>query len=97
MSGRKYTSHTCSNQESHVFEDGFKNINRLGPRLQQRLYVCFIDKLATKKVVLMLEVYSRNFGQVSVVAFNVNYGLWALTDGNLMYPSPQRRSCTATV
>ena len=22
------------------------------------------------------------------MAFNVNYGLWALTDGNLMYPSP---------
>ena len=29
-------------KRSHVFEDGFKNINRLGPR--QRLYVCFIDK-----------------------------------------------------
>ena len=76
-------------KRSHVFEDGFKNINRLGPRLQQRLYVCFIDKHGNEESGIDAGGLFKEFWtSLSKVAFNVNYGLWALTDGNLMYPSP---------
>jgi ubiquitin-protein ligase E3 C len=76
-------------KRSHVFEDGFKNLNRLGPRIRQRLYVNFIDNYGNEESGIDAGGLFKEFWtSLSKIAFNINYGLWALTENNLMYPSP---------
>ncbi len=76
-------------KRSQVFEDGFKHLNRLGPRIRQRLYVNFIDNYGNEESGIDAGGLFKEFWtSLSKIAFNINYGLWALTEDHLMYPSP---------
>jgi ubiquitin-protein ligase E3 C len=77
-------------KREHVFIDGFKHMNKLGARLKQRIYVNFIDNMGNEESGIDAGGLFKEFWtSLSKVAFDMNYGLWALTENQLMYPSPQ--------
>jgi len=77
-------------KREHIFNDGFKYINKLGARLKQRIYVTFVDQTGHEESGIDAGGLFKDFWtSLSRIAFDMNYGLWALTEDQLMYPSPE--------
>lgn len=78
---------------SAVFEDGFKQLNALGPALKAPIEISFIDQYGMPEAGIDGGgVFKEFLTSLSKEAFDVNYGLFLSTPEQLLYPNPHAYS-----
>ncbi|EPQ26072.1 uncharacterized protein PFL1_06280 [Pseudozyma flocculosa PF-1] len=72
-----------------IAEDGFAQMNPLGPRLKERLEIAFIDQWGHEEAGIDGGgVYKEFLTSLVREAFDTNRGLWKATDAQELYPNP---------
>ncbi|KAK4685808.1 hypothetical protein P7C73_g4335, partial [Tremellales sp. Uapishka_1] len=70
-------------------EDGFRQLNSLGPELKGTIQITFIDKYGQEEMGIDGGGLFKEFlTSLSKEAFDTNRGLWLSTDQNELYPHP---------
>jgi len=92
------TSHQPEGSRQHrfrvrraaIFDDGFRELSKLGPRMKQKLYVVFVNDAGSEETGIDAGGLFKEFWTtLSAVAFNTEYGLFEATADQFLYPSPQ--------
>ncbi|KAI1321825.1 hypothetical protein EDD11_000101 [Mortierella claussenii] len=74
-----------------VFEDGFDQLNSLGPQLKGRIAISFIDQYGIPEAGIDGGgVFKEFLTSLVLQAFDTNYGLFMSTSDQLLYPNPHR-------
>ena len=75
-------------RRSQIFQDTHTKLNQPGV-LKKRIYVVFVNPLTgeDEKGIDAGGLFKELWTTLSNVAFDPNYGLWAITPSQLMYPS----------
>ncbi|KAG0322236.1 hypothetical protein BGZ99_003435 [Dissophora globulifera] len=78
-------------RRDNVFEDGYEQLNSLGPQLKGRIAISFIDRYGIPEAGIDGGGVFKEF-LTSLVhqAFDTNYGLFMNTTEQLLYPNPHR-------
>ncbi|KAF9390781.1 hypothetical protein BGX21_011385 [Mortierella sp. AD011] len=72
-----------------VFEDGYEQLNNLGPRLKGRIAISFIDQYGMPEAGIDGGgVFKEFLTCLAHQAFDTNYGLFMNTTDQLLYPNP---------
>ncbi|KAG9291049.1 hypothetical protein G9A89_012921 [Geosiphon pyriformis] len=76
-------------RRTHVFEDGFANLNTLGKELKRPVAISFIDEYGLPEAGIDGGGLFKEFlTALTRQAFDVDYGLFLSTKDNLLYPNP---------
>nr|CAG8539342.1 680_t:CDS:10 [Entrophospora candida]CAG8546331.1 11073_t:CDS:10 [Entrophospora candida] len=74
---------------TNVFEDGFKQLNDLGPNLKKPIAIKFIDEFGIQEAGIDGGGLFKEFlTSITHIAFDTNYGLFLNTKEQLLYPNP---------
>ena len=72
-----------------IFEDGFSQLNALGPQLKGKIAIEFISEHGLVEAGIDGGgVFKEFLTALSKQAFNGNYGLFSATRDQLLYPNP---------
>ncbi|KAF9204758.1 hypothetical protein BGZ49_004916 [Haplosporangium sp. Z 27] len=76
-------------RRSAVFEDGYEQLNSLGPRLKGKIAISFIDQYGMPEAGIDGGgVFKEFLTCLAHQAFDTNYGLFKSTSDQLLYPNP---------
>ncbi|KAF8937444.1 hypothetical protein BGZ58_002708 [Dissophora ornata] len=74
-----------------VFEDGYDQLNRLGPLLKGRISIGFVDQYGMPEAGIDGGgIFKEFLTSLVLQAFDTNYGLFLNTSDQLLYPNPHR-------
>ncbi|KAF9956268.1 hypothetical protein BGZ72_002857 [Mortierella alpina] len=74
-----------------AFEDGYEQLNHLGPKLKGRIAISFIDQYGIPEAGIDGGgVFKEFLTSLVLQAFDTNYGLFLNTSDQLLYPNPHR-------
>ncbi|KAF9567255.1 hypothetical protein EC968_003459 [Mortierella alpina] len=74
-----------------AFEDGYEQLNHLGPKLKGRIAISFIDQYGIPEAGIDGGgVFKEFLTSLVLQAFDTNYGLFLSTSDQLLYPNPHR-------
>ncbi|CAO3574093.1 unnamed protein product [Mortierella alpina] len=74
-----------------AFEDGYEQLNQLGPKLKGRIAISFIDQYGIPEAGIDGGgVFKEFLTSLVLQAFDTNYGLFLSTSDQLLYPNPHR-------
>jgi len=70
-------------------EDGLRNLDKLGERLKQRIVVVYVNAAGQDEPGIDIGGLFKEFWtELSTQSFDLQFGLFKLTEDQLMYPSP---------
>ncbi|KAF8980210.1 hypothetical protein BGZ46_004517 [Entomortierella lignicola] len=76
-------------RRSAVFEDGYEQLNGLGPKLKGKIAISFIDQYGMPEAGIDGGgVFKEFLTCLAHQAFDTNYGLFKSTSDQLLYPNP---------
>ncbi|RSH92214.1 hypothetical protein EHS25_008629 [Saitozyma podzolica] len=88
-STRRRYRHQATIHRTSLAEDGFRQLNGLGPALKGTIEISFIDKWGQEESGIDGGGLFKEFlTNLSKEAFDTNRGLWLSTDQNELYPNP---------
>jgi ubiquitin-protein ligase E3 C len=87
--GYRRNSHRVDIRRTHLAEDGFKKLNRLGPGLKSLVQITFIDQWGNEEEGIDGGGLFKEFlTALSKEAFDTERGLWLSNYNNELYPNP---------
>lgn len=76
-------------RRGYELEDGLRNLGRLGERIKERVVVVFVNAAGQDEPGIdMGGLFKEFWTELSRQSFNPEFGLFRLTDTQMMYPSP---------
>ncbi|CAA0829703.1 E3 ubiquitin-protein ligase UPL7 [Striga hermonthica] len=81
-------------RRGHIFEDGLRQLNSMGPRLKSAIHVSFVSESGLPEAGLDYGGLSKEFlTDISKIAFSPEYGLFSQTSTSdrLLVPNPTAR------
>lgn len=85
--------HRADIRRSNLAEDGFRQLNRLGPSLKGMVQITFIDQWGNEEAGIDGGGLFKDFlTALSKVAFDTARGLWLANYNNELYPNPHSYS-----
>ncbi|KAJ1972311.1 ubiquitin-protein ligase (E3), partial [Dimargaris xerosporica] len=84
-------------RRDHVFEDGFNQLNPLGPQLRRRIGIAFVDQFGIPEAGIDGGgVFKEFFNVLAKEAFGTDSGLFLHTPDRRLYPNPHAYSRQAS-
>ncbi|KAF9580734.1 hypothetical protein BGW38_002499 [Lunasporangiospora selenospora] len=80
-----------------AFEDGYDQLNPLGPRLKGRISISFVDQYGIQEAGIDGGgVFKEFLTSLVLQAFDTNFGLFMSTSEQLLYPNPHQYAREST-
>ncbi|KAL1411472.1 ubiquitin-protein ligase (E3) [Vanrija albida] len=87
------TRHRATIRRTNLAEDGFRQLNRLGPALKGTIEISFVDKWGQEEAGIDGGGLFKEFlTEMSKEAFDTERGLWLANYNNELYPNPHSYS-----
>ncbi|CAG8571321.1 4594_t:CDS:10, partial [Scutellospora calospora] len=81
-------------RRNQIFEDGFTNLNAMGPKLKNSVAIQFIDEFGIQEAGIDGGGLFKEFlTSLTRIAFDAEYGLFLSTKEQLLHPNPHSYAC----